>query len=73
MGWLAGLTAGIEAFREIFRWKTGGRTQEQNKLRDEMEHWREEYTKAIKHGDTQHASFALTQLRRLRNQAASGG
>lgn len=58
-----------DAFLKVFDWKTGGRTQDENALRDEADHWKEEYDKANATGDYQHATFAMQQLRRVRDQA----
>lgn len=69
MSWAAALTAVAEAFRDVFGWKTGGRTQDENVLRDEADHWKEEYDKAIAGGDFQHATFAMQQLRVVRSKA----
>ncbi len=55
--------------REVFTWMTGGRTKSENVLRDEADHWKEEYDKAMAGRDYQHATFAMSQLRRVRDQA----
>lgn len=71
MGWGDAIAGIAKVFTDLFAWKTGGRTEDANQLRDEAQHWREEYTKAIRGGDPAHASFSLEQLRRVRDQARS--
>lgn len=58
-----------DAFLKVFDWKTGGRTKDENTLRDEADHWKEEYDKAMAGRDYQHATFAMQQLRRVRDKA----
>ena len=62
--------AGLADFsKKVFDWATGGRTKDENVLRDEADHWKEEYDKAMAGRDYQHATFAMQQLRRVRDQA----
>ena len=56
---------------KVVQWATGGRTREENVLRDEAQHWREEYLKALRGCDPEHASWALDNLRRVRDEARS--
>lgn len=63
------VTAIAETFRDLFKWKTGGRTLEDNKDADEMRHWHEEESKALRAGDLEHAGFARRQLFRLQQRA----
>jgi hypothetical protein len=67
------IKAFFETVGEVFRWKTGGRTKDENVIRDETQHWREEYVKAIRGGDVEYGSFCLHNLRRLRDQARAAG
>ena len=53
----------------VFDWATGGRSRDENTLRDEADHWKEEYDKAMADRDYQHATFAMQQLRRVRDKA----
>lgn len=69
MAWSAAIAAIAETVRDIFGWKTGGRTKQENVLRDEADHWKEEYDKAMAGGDYQHATFAMQQLRVVRDKA----
>lgn len=58
-----------DAFLKVFDWKTGGRTKDENALRDEADHWKEEYDKAMAAGDFQRGTYCMQQLRRVRDQA----
>lgn len=69
MSWLALATAVTETFKDLFGWKTGGRTNEENADRDEMRKWHAEEEKAIQTGDFEHAGFARRQLLRLHQRA----
>jgi hypothetical protein len=69
MGWLAAFTVAVETTREIFGWKTGGRTLDENKDRDELQHWEEEARKALAAGDLAHANFARRRILRLHQRA----
>jgi hypothetical protein len=70
-GWGSVADRFLEAFNSLFSWKTGGRTKDENTLRDTAQHWREEYAKAMRGGDLAHANFALAELRRVRDEAKS--
>lgn len=58
-----------DAFLKVFDWKTGGRTQDENALRDEADHWKEEYDKAMAAGDFATGTYCMQQLRLVRNKA----
>ena len=64
-----GIEAALKLGREVFTWATGGRTKNQNVLRDEADHWKEEYDKAMRAGDFATGTYAMQQLRRVRDQA----
>jgi hypothetical protein len=68
-GVFSALEAFAEAFKDVFQWKTGGRSSDDNALRSEAEKWRGEYDKAMAGKDFAHANFALSQLRKLRDEA----
>jgi hypothetical protein len=57
------------AIRDIFRWQTGGRTRDQNAIRQELEHWRHEYERAMAEGDIDRLNQCLHELLRLRREA----
>lgn len=63
------IKSAADAFLKVFDWKTGGRTKDENTLRDEADHWKEEYDKAMAGRDYQHATFAMQQLRKVRDKA----
>jgi hypothetical protein len=67
--WSEAIGAMAELSKKVFDWATGGRTKSENVLRDEADHWKDEYDKAMAGHDYQHATFALRQLRRVREQA----
>lgn len=58
-----------EAFLDVFRWKTGGRTKDENVLRDEADHWKDAYDKAMAAGDFQSATYCMMELRKIRAKA----
>lgn len=68
MSALAAVTAFFTTVGQIFGWKTGGRTHEENKDRDELRKWEEEEIKALESGDTVHASFARRRILRLQQR-----
>lgn len=55
--------------REVFTWMTGGRTKSENVLRDEADHWKEEYDRAMRTMDYQTATYCMQQLRKVRDKA----
>jgi hypothetical protein len=67
--WSEAIGAMAELSKKVFDWATGGRTKSENVLRDEADHWKDEYDKAMAGRDYTHATFALGQLRRVREQA----
>lgn len=71
MGWGAAIAAVGEAVNKIFTWKTGGRSKSENVLRDEAEHWKDAYDKAMASGDYVSANVAMRELRRVRDKARS--
>jgi hypothetical protein len=71
VNWLGALQAVAESVLAVFAWKTGGRTQAENALRQEIEQWRKEYHAALAGGDVDRANFCLRELRRVRDQARS--
>ena len=68
---VAAWTATVSAFREVFAWKTGGRTKDENWLRSQIEQAEREYHDAIDHGDVGRTNNAYLLLRRLRDEAAA--
>lgn len=71
MGLLSALTALGEVVNKVFTWKTGGRSKTENVLRDEAEHWKDEYDQAIAGGDYVRANHAMHKLRAARDKARS--
>jgi len=71
MGLLAALAALLEVVSKVFSWKTGGRSKNENVLRDEAEHWKDEYDKAMAGGDYVRANHAMHKLRAARDKARS--
>lgn len=69
MAWSAAIAAIAETVRDLFGWKTGGRTREENTLRDEADHWKDEYDKAMAAGDFHTATHCMQQLRMVRDKA----
>ncbi|MHB1098095.1 MAG: hypothetical protein ACYCZR_00945 [Burkholderiales bacterium] len=69
MSWSAAIATVAETIRKVFDWKTGGRTKDENVLRDDADHWKEEYDKAMAAGDFQTGTDAMSQLRRVRDAA----
>ena len=67
--WSEAIGAMAELSKKVFDWATGGRSKSENVLRDEADHWKDEYDKAMAGRDYQHATFAMRQLRRVREQA----
>lgn len=66
---VAAWTATVEAFREVFSWKTGGRSQDDNSLRARAEQMGKDYAKAVVDGDVARANQLYLALRELRDQA----
>jgi len=69
MDFVGMLKAGFEAFTKVFDWKTGGRTREENALRNEANKWTEDYKQAMAVGDVDRANHALAELRRVQHEA----
>lgn len=65
MAWATAIAAVFTTLRELFGWKTGGRTLDENRDRDELRHWEEEARKALATGDLEHANFARRRILRL--------
>lgn len=71
MGWADAIAGAFKAFTEVFTWRTGGRTHDENSLREQVERWNEEYNKALSAGDVVRTNRAFTELRRVRDEARS--
>lgn len=69
--WAEAIAGLAELSKSVFAWATGGREKDQNKLRDEADHWKEEYDKAMRAGDYRTATFCMQQLRQVRDMARS--
>ena len=69
MGLLAAWTATVEAFREVFTWKTGGRTKDENSLRAQAERADANFQAAMDSGDVDRINAARTELRRVSAEA----
>lgn len=67
--WAEAIAGLAELSKQVLTWATGGRTKSANVLRDEADHWKEEYDKAMAAGDFQTGTFAMQQLRRVRDKA----
>lgn len=63
---LAGL---VQLGKDVFNWATGGRTKSANVLRDDADHWKAEYDRAMAERDYVRATDAMHHLRRVRDQA----
>lgn len=69
MSWSTAIAAVAEAFKDVFGWQTGGRSKSENVLRDEADHWKEAYDKAMRAGDFHTATHCMQQLRLVRDKA----
>lgn len=67
--WAEAIAGLAELSKTVFDWATGGRTKSENVLRDEADHWKEEYDKAMRAGDFTTGTYCMQQLRRVRDQA----
>lgn len=67
--WAEAIAGLAELSKSVFAWATGGRTKSENVLRDEADHWKEEYDKAMRAGDYHTATFCMQQLRVVRDKA----
>ena len=67
--WSEAIAGLAELSKQVFAWATGGRTKTENVLRDEADHWKEQYDKVMRAGDYQTATYCMQQLRRVRDQA----
>lgn len=67
--WAEAIAGLAELSKSVFTWATGGRTKSANVLRDEADHWKEEYDKAMAERDYVRATDAMHHLRRVRDQA----
>ena len=67
--WAEAIAGLAELSKSVFAWATGGREKDANKLRDEADHWKEEYDKAMAAGDFHTGTYAMSQLRRVRDKA----
>ena len=68
---IAAWTATVQVFREVFAWKTGGRTKDENTLRSQIKEAEREYHDAINHGDVVRTNIAYQRIRGLRTDAAA--
>ena len=71
MDLIAAWTATVSAFREVFAWKTGGRTKDENTLRSQIKEAEREYYDAIDHGDVDRTNRAFVRLKQLRSEASA--
>ena len=71
MDFIAAWTATVSTFREVFVWKTGGRTKDENTLRAQIEEAEREYHDAIDHGDVDRTNRAYLRMRGLRSEATA--
>mgnify|MGYP001581276377 CR=1 FL=1 len=68
---IAAWAATVEAFNNVFAWKTGGRTKDENTLRSQIKEAERDYYDAIDHGDVDRLNRAHALLGRLRDEAAA--
>ena len=69
MAWSEAVQSMADFAKAVFDWAAGGRTKAENVLRDEADHWKNEYDKAMRAMDYQTATYCMSQLRRVRDQA----
>lgn len=67
--WAEAIAGLAELSKSVFAWATGGREKDQNRLRDEADHWKEAYDKAMRAGDFHTATHCMQQLRLVRDKA----
>jgi len=67
--WAEAVAALADLSKSVFGWATGGRSKDENVLRDEADHWKGVYDKAMRAGDFHTGTYAMQRLRIIRDKA----